>query len=128
MLKVSDFVVLSLPLTSETEGLIGELELRAMKPTAHLINIARGGTVDELALIKALRERWIAGAVLDTVVEEPLPPNSELWDLPNVTITPHISADTDLYNDRATDLFCANLSRYLAGEELSNVVDKARGY
>jgi phosphoglycerate dehydrogenase-like enzyme len=128
LLATSDFVVLCVPLTSETEGLIGERELQAMKTTAYMINIARGKVVDEPALIKALRKGWIAGAALDAFAQEPLPPGSDLWDLPNVIITPHVSADTDMYDERATDLFCENLRRYMAGEKLLNVVDKRRGY
>ena len=128
MLPLCDFVVLSVPLTPQTEGLIGREELMAMKPSACLINVSRGKVVDEEALAWALREGRIAGAALDVFSQEPLPPESELWELPNVILTPHISAATYRYNDRATDLFAENLRRYLAGEELLNLVDKERGY
>jgi phosphoglycerate dehydrogenase-like enzyme len=128
LLAASDFVVLCLPLTPETEGLIGEQELRAMKPTGHLINVARGKIVDEPALIRALREGWIAGAAVDVFVQEPLPPDSEFWDLPNLFISPHVCGYTDGHTDRATDIFCENLRRYLAGEELHSVVIKRRGF
>lgn len=128
MLARSDFVVLALPLTAETQGLIGEGELRAMKPTAYLINIARGGLVDEPALIKALKEGWIAGAGLEVFATEPLPPESELWDLPNVILTPHIGGRFEEYNLRAAELICENLRRYLEGRELLNPVDKGKGY
>ena len=128
LLARSDFVVLSLPLTAETTKLFGEAELRAMKPTAYLINISRGAVVDEAALIKALKEGWIAGAGLDVFETEPLPPESELWGLPNVILSPHIAGMTEEYQARATKLFCDNLSRYLAGQKLINEVSKERGY
>ena len=128
LLAESDFVVLALPLTHETAGFIGEEELRAMKPTAYLINIARGGVVDEEALIRALEENWIAGAGLDVFVTEPLPPDSKLWELPNVILSPHISGGLEDYAAQATELFLKNLSRYLNGEKLLNIVDKKKGY
>ena len=128
LLGESDFVVIAAPLTPETRGLIGAAQLRAMKPTAYLVNIARGGLVDEPALIAALKAGTIAGAGLDVFAREPLPPESELWDLENVILSPHISGGTEIYNQRATDIFCANLRRYLAAEPLVNVVDPARGY
>jgi D-2-hydroxyacid dehydrogenase (NADP+) len=93
-----------------------------------LINIARGGIVAENILIRALRERWIAGAGLDVFEKEPLPSESELWKLDNVFISPHTSAATPHYDDRATDLFCENLRRYLRGDELLNLVSKDKGY
>jgi D-2-hydroxyacid dehydrogenase (NADP+) len=128
VLAESDYVVLSMPLTPETRGLIGERELRSMKPTAVLVNIARGAVVVEPDLVRALREGWIAGAALDVFEREPLPEDSPLWDLKNVIITPHISGGTEIYNERAVEIFCDNLRRYLAGEPLRNVVDPARGY
>jgi phosphoglycerate dehydrogenase-like enzyme len=128
LLAESDYVVLSMPLTAETRGMIGEAELRAMKPTAVLVNIARGAVVVEEALMRALREGWIAGAALDVFEKEPLPPDSPLWDMENVLVTPHISGGTEIYNQRAVTIFTDNLHRYLAGEPLLNVVDPARGY
>jgi len=128
LLAESDYVVLSMPLTPETRGMIGEAELRAMKPTAALINIARGPVVVEEALVHALRENWIAAAALDVFDTEPLPPESPLWDMENVIVSPHISGGTEIYNVRAVDIFCENLRRFLAGEPLRNVVDPARGY
>jgi phosphoglycerate dehydrogenase-like enzyme len=128
LLGESDFVVIAAPLTAETSGLIGAEQLRAMKPSAHLINIARGGLLDEPALIEALKQGTIAGAGLDVFTREPLPPDSELWALDNVILTPHISGGTEIYNKRATDIFCSNLERFLSGQELFNVVDPARGY
>ncbi|OGO53018.1 MAG: hypothetical protein A2148_00795 [Chloroflexi bacterium RBG_16_68_14] len=128
LLAESDFVVLAVPLTSETRHLISEAELRAMKPTSVLINIARGAVVDEAALVRALKEGWIAGAGLDVFEQEPLPPESELWALENVVLSPHISGGTEIYNQRAVTIFCENLRRYLAGEPLMNQADPERGY
>ena len=128
LLAASDFVVLALPLTNETRGMIGEKELRSMKPGAYLINVARGAVVDEGALVRALEERWIAGAGLDVFVKEPLPPESRFYELPNVIFSPHISGDMPDYEWRATDIFCENLSRYLAGEPFLHEVDKQKGY
>jgi phosphoglycerate dehydrogenase-like enzyme len=128
LLAESDYVVLALPLTEESRRLIGEAQLRAMKPSAVLINIARGQVIDEPALIRALKERWIAGAALDVFEREPLPSESELWALDNVLVTPHISGGTPRYMDRAVDLFCDNLRLYLARQPLRNIVDPSRGY
>lgn len=130
MLSKSDFVVIAAPLTEETRRMIGEAELRAMKSAAYLINIARGEIVNQSALIKALREGWIAGAGLDVFETEPLPPDSELWELPNVILSSHISSWTDIdrRSQRIVGLFCENLRRYLAGEQLLNVVDREKGY
>src|SRR3972149_5358216 len=108
--------------------MIGEGELRSMKPTAVIVNIARGAIIDEPALVRALKEGWIAGAALDVFTKEPLPPESELWGLENVIITPHISGGTPRYMELAVELFCGNLRRYLAGQPLRNVVDVRRGY
>ncbi len=128
LLSQSDFVVLTLPLTKETHRIIGEAELRSMKPTAHLINVARGQVVDEEALIHALEENRIAGAGLDVFTKEPLPADSRLWQLPNVIISPHVAGLMEDYGVQATAVFCRNLRRYLAGKRLINVVDKERGY
>jgi len=128
MVAQSDYVVVALPLTPETEGIVSENVLRAMRPPAYFVNISRGEIVDEAALIRALKEGWIAGAGLDVFTEEPLPDDSPFYSLDNVILTPHISAATAVYNDRATDLFAENLRRYLAGKPLLNQVDKQRGY
>src|SRR5581483_560591 len=128
LLEQSDYVVLCVPLTDETRGLIGERELRTMKQSAVLVNIARGAVCVEDDLVRALREGWIAGAALDVFEREPLPAESPLWELENVILTPHISGGTEIYNQRAVDIFADNLRRYLAGEPLRNVVDPARGY
>ncbi|HWQ15034.1 MAG TPA: D-2-hydroxyacid dehydrogenase [Roseiflexaceae bacterium] len=124
----ADVVVLTVPLSRETRGLIGAAQLRAMKSTAYLVNIGRGGTVDEAALAEALHEGWIAGAALDVFAEEPLPPGSPLWELENCIITAHYAGNTPAYNERAMAIFCDNLRRYRAGEPLRNVVDKRAGY
>ncbi len=128
LLPAADFVVLVTPLTPETRGLIGERELRLMKREAYLINVARGGVVDEAALIRALREGWIAGAGLDVFEHEPLAPDSPLWEMPGVIITGHYGGVTPAYDDRAFEIFLDNLHRYRAGEPLRNVVDKRLGY
>jgi phosphoglycerate dehydrogenase-like enzyme len=128
LLPMADFVVLATPLTPETRGLIGERELRLMKRDAFLVNVARGGVVDEAALVRALHEGWIAGAGLDVFEHEPLSPDSPLWDMANVIITGHYAGVTPEYDDRAFEVFLDNLHRYRAGQPLRNVVDKRRGY
>ncbi|HIQ05454.1 MAG TPA: D-2-hydroxyacid dehydrogenase [Anaerolineae bacterium] len=128
LLPKADFVVLTVPLTRETQGMIGERELRAMKPTAYLINVGRGGTVRESALIQALQKGWIAGAGLDVFETEPLPQDSPLWDMDNVIITSHYAGLTPKYDERAMAIFLDNLQRYRSGEPLRNVVDKKLGY
>ncbi len=128
LLAPSDFVVIALPLTEETRGIIGREALAAMKPDAWLINIARGALVDEEALIEALREGRIGGACLDVFAEEPLPEDSPLWDMLNVIITPHNSWSSPHIDEREIELFLENLRRYVAGEPLRNVVDKKAGY
>ena len=121
-------MALAAPLTPETRGMIDAAALAHMRADAILINIGRGGLVDEPALIAALTAGRIGGAGLDVFAEEPLPAESPLWDLPNVLITPHVAGANPAYNERATALFCDNLRRYLAGEPLQNRVDPQRGY
>ena len=128
LLSQSDFVVLALPATPESINMIGEKELRHMKPSAYLINVARGTIVDEGALIKALEEHWIAGAGLDVYVTEPLPMTSKLWELSNLIINPHVGGVIDTYSSLAVNLFCDNLKRYLEGKRLRYIVNKKRGY
>jgi phosphoglycerate dehydrogenase-like enzyme len=128
LLGQSDFVVLALPLTHETTGLIGEPQLRSMKPAAYLINISRGKIIDESALVRALEEAWIAGAGLDVFATEPLPADSRLWEVPNLIYSPHIAGGMDHYTEQATAIFCENLKRYIAGKRLLKVVDKKKGY
>jgi phosphoglycerate dehydrogenase-like enzyme len=128
VLHQADYVVLAAPETPETQRLIGAKQLAAMKPTAFLINVARGSLVDEAALVDTLRRRAIAGAALDVTDQEPLPPESPLWKLDNVFITPHISAVSEYLWDRQTELLLDNLERWFSGQELRNRVDLARGY
>jgi len=128
LLGRADFVVLTVPLTLQSEGIIGEKQLRAMKPSAYIINVGRGRTIREKALIRALKEGWIAGAGLDVFQTEPLPENSPLWRMDNVIITSHYSGSTPQYNSRAMEIFLDNLRRYQANEPLRNVVDKKLGY
>jgi phosphoglycerate dehydrogenase-like enzyme len=128
LLRESDYVVLSLPLTAESHHLIGEEQLGLMKPNAVIVNISRGGVIDQAALVRALKEGRIAGAALDVTDPEPLPPEDELWTLANVMITPHVSGATPRYMERAVGVFCDNLRRYVSGEPLRNVVDVVRGY
>jgi phosphoglycerate dehydrogenase-like enzyme len=122
MLKASDFVVLACPLTPETEGLIGERELKAMQPSATLINVARGRVCDEGALIRAMQKGWITRAVLDVFHFEPLPEQSPLWSLPNVIVTPHNSGMSPRNMARMMDIFVENLARFAAGKPLRSRV------
>jgi len=128
LLSESDYLVVAVPLTKETYHMIAERELRLLKPSAHVINIARGAVVDNNALVKALKEGWIAGAGLDVFEEEPLPKDSPFWELENVIITPHIGGAMPQYEDRAVEIFCENLRRYLANRPLLNEIDKEAGY
>jgi glyoxylate/hydroxypyruvate reductase A len=125
-LAAADFVVLVVPLSDATRGMIGVAELAAMRPSAWLLNIGRGAVVDEAALVRALRERVIAGAVLDVFGTEPLPADHPLWGLDNAVITPHISGP-NVPADIA-HVFNDNLARHLAGRPLRHVVDRRRGY
>ena len=128
LLRRSDVVVVAAPLTGETTGLIGAAELQEMREDAWLINIARGRLIDELALRRALESGWIRGAILDVFAEEPLPPESPLYNVPGLLITPHTSWSTDGVLERSIDLFVANLRRFKAGQPLENVVDLEAGY
>ena len=128
MLKECDFVVVAVPLSPESKGLIGAEELAALKPSAYLVDFSRGGVIDHPALIQALLDHRFAGAALDVFPEEPLPPGSPLWRMPNVLITPHIGGVSGQYTERAAAMFAANLRRYLAGEPLYNRFELERGY
>ena len=128
LLRESDFVALCSALTDETRHLIGEQELKVMKPTAFLVNIGRGRLIDEQALIAALKGGEIAGAGLDVFEREPLPAESPLWEMPNVMITPHDAGSSPRSHERFMAVFLENLRRYVAGEPLLNVVDKRAGY
>jgi phosphoglycerate dehydrogenase-like enzyme len=124
MLARSDFVAVLAPLTDATRGLIDEPALRAMKPTAFLINIARGPIVREAAIVRALREGWIAGASLDVFEHEPLPPESPLWEVPNLVITPHRGGVGPFLGEHTTREIAANIRRFLAGRPLHGQVKR----
>jgi phosphoglycerate dehydrogenase-like enzyme len=117
-----DFLILAIPLTPENKGIVGERELRSMKPTAFLLNPARGPLVQEAALLAALREGWIAGAALDTHYYYPMPPEHPLWRMPNVIMTPHVSGSDSgpHFLDRMGDIVFHNVKQFLAGEPLWN--------
>ena len=128
LLAESDFIVLAAPLTPETEEMINAETLAFVKPGAWLINVARGRLIDERALLRALRDGGLGGAVLDTFHEEPLSPMSSFYDLPNVIVTPHTAWSSGRVLDRSVELFCDNLRRFATGEPLLNVVDPDAGY
>lgn len=128
MASESDYLVLTMPLTDQTRHSVNDEVFDAMKESAVLINVARGGVVDESALISALAAKKIAGAALDVFEEEPLPSSSPLWNLDNVIISPHVSGNTDDYHERVADLFAANLKRYLENEPLLNKLNRSIGY
>jgi phosphoglycerate dehydrogenase-like enzyme len=128
MIKECDYVVVTVPLTNDTRGLIDEKQFESFKPGAFLADVSRGGVVDHTSLIEALETRRLAGAALDVFPEEPLPADSPLWQMPNVIISPHVAGLSPHYLDRAYILFKENLRRYLAGEELLNKLDLERGY
>jgi len=127
-LAEADVVVLALPRTEHTRAILGAAEFEAMKRTAILVNVARGRLVDEAALVHALETGTIAGAGLDAFAEEPLPPASPFWKLPNVLISPHTAAFAGDYWAPVVDLFLNNLARFKRGDALVNVVDKHLGY
>jgi phosphoglycerate dehydrogenase-like enzyme len=128
MLPLCDFAVLVVPATPATRGMLGERELGRLRPTAYLVNVARGSVVDEEALVRALREGRLAGAALDVFETEPLPAASPLWEMEQVIVTPHIAGEPGEYASRVMEVFGENLARWLDGRPLRNVVDLARGY
>ncbi len=128
ILERFDAVIAVLPETRETHGFINEAFLKHMAKHAWFVNVGRGTAVNEPALIKALRENWIAGAALDVTAQEPLPPDSPLWDLPNLILAPHVGGGGPRFYEKAGKLIQENAKRYLAGEPLLNVIDRARGY
>ena len=127
-LRAADYVILAAPETPQTHHLIGAEQLAAMKRSAILVNVARGSLVDQAALIAALEKRAIGGAALDVATPEPLPPESPLWSLDNVFITPHTSGISERIWQRETELLISNLERWFRGELLRNRVDLERGY
>ena len=129
VLPKADFLYLAAPLTGASRGLIGRRELQLLKPGAGLVNVGRGGLVDEAALIDALKSGRLSGAILDVFDEEPLPKNSPLWDSPNLLIVPHVSSDDrDAYMPRNYDLLLRNCRRFLAGRPLLNRIDPKLEY
>jgi phosphoglycerate dehydrogenase-like enzyme len=128
LLPLADVVVLCVPLTDETEGMIDAAALARMQPGAYLVNIARGRVVDQDALVDALERGHLAGACLDVTTPEPLPSDHPLWGMPNVVITPHVASRAALTGARRRALLFENVRRFGAGEPLLNVVDKAAGY
>jgi phosphoglycerate dehydrogenase-like enzyme len=122
-LPEADFVVLTCPLTEETENLVDAEALGRMKPSAYLVNVARGRVVDEAALVEALPTRRVAGAGIDVTVEEPLSPNSPLWGMEHVLLTPHTAGETRHYEDNVIEILRDNLGRHWRGEaQLRNQV------
>ena len=124
----ADFVVLAMPATAETERILDGDAIAALKPGAFVVNVARGGLIDEAALIGALRDGRVAGAGLDVFAVEPLPADSPLWDMPTVVVTPHRAAIADTTFDGLVDLWCENLRRFASGEPLLGQVDRRAGY
>ncbi len=128
LLAWADWVVCALPLTGETRGIIDAAALRSMRSSAFLINIGRGESVDEDALVQALRIRAIAGAAVDVFSQEPLPADHPFWSLPNLVLTPHVSGYTPRYFEKMLAIFEDNLDRFVHNQPLRNVVDKQLGY
>ncbi len=124
----ADYVVNALPSTDETHHVFDRAVFEAMNPWTRFVNVGRGSTVDERALIRALESGAIAGAALDVFEEEPLPGDSPLWTMPNMIVSPHMAGDAAGWREGVVELFVRNLERYLTGRPLLNVVDKARGY
>jgi D-3-phosphoglycerate dehydrogenase len=128
LLSLADIVFLCVPLTPRTFGMIDRTAFSHFKRGALLVNVARGGLVVEADLVEALQDGQLAAAALDVTEHEPLPPDSKLWELPNVIITPHVGGQSARRIDQMTDFFCENLRRYLAGQPLANLVDKQLGF
>lgn len=128
VLRESDFVVITLPLTAQTRGMFNADVLAAMKPGSFLVNMGRGGVVDETALANMLQEHRLGGAVMDVFSEEPLPATSPLWKTNRLLITPHIAGLSSHYDERALELFTVNLERFIRGERLLNLYQPSRGY
>ncbi len=128
MLSISDYVLVATPLTPETKGMIGEAELRAMKNSAVIINVGRGPVIVESALIAALEQRRIRGAVLDVFDQEPLPEGHPFWHLDNVLLSPHSADHTVGWEQLAMRIFLENFERFRNGQPLTNVVNKKAGY
>ncbi len=128
LMSVSDYVLLAMPQTPDTKGSVGEAELRAMKPSAVIINLGRGNAITETALLRALREKWIRGAALDVFEVEPLPEGHEFFSMKNLLMSAHTADHTDSWQEDSMELFLQNLERFRRGEALANLVDKTVGY
>ena len=128
MVGECDYIAITLPLTPRTHHMFDEAMFRAMKPSCFVVNVGRGGLIKESDLVRALSKGWIAGAGLDVFETEPLPEDSPLWNMENVIMSPHVSGFSREYDERAVDLFVANLGRYLAGQPLLNSVNREQGY
>ncbi|MFJ1650225.1 D-2-hydroxyacid dehydrogenase [Streptomyces sp. NPDC088337] len=124
----ADWVVAAAPLTEETRGMFDARRFGLMQPSARFVNVGRGQLVDEEALVRALTDRWIAGAALDVFQDEPLTPDSPLWRVPGLVVSPHMSGDTVGWRDELSAQFVELYGRWEAGEPLPNIVDKQRGY
>ncbi|MEX2112386.1 MAG: NAD(P)-dependent oxidoreductase, partial [Pirellulales bacterium] len=128
LLRAVEIVFLCAPLNDRTRGLIDAAALATMQPGSTLVNVARGPLVVEAALVAALEAGHLSAAALDVTEQEPLPPTSRLWSMPNVIVTPHVGGQSRFRIDQMTDFFCENLRRYQAGESLLNLVDKQLGF
>lgn len=128
LLPEADFIAVSTPLIPETKGLLGAAELAVAKRGVILADVSRGGVIDQTALLAAMRDRRVAGAALDVFETEPLPPDSPFWALENAVISPHCASVYEGWADASFDLFLANLARWQAGQDLTNVVNPHRGY
>lgn len=130
LLPQADALVMALPATAETAGVLSRERIALLGPQALVVNVGRGSAIDQPALVEALTARRLAGAALDVMEPEPLPPDHPLWQCPNTILTPHVSGNMalGLTCDLDVDMFCRDLSRYAAGEPLENLVDRSRGY
>ncbi len=128
LLRETNVLAIAVPITPETRGMIGEAEIRLLKPGSYLMVVSRGGIVDEKALVAALNDGHLAGAGLDVTETEPLPPGSPLWDAPNLIITPHISGGSTLTTEIMWSIFHENVGHFVRGEPLKNVTNKRLGY
>jgi phosphoglycerate dehydrogenase-like enzyme len=129
LMRQSDYVVVTLPGTRETMGLVGANQIAAMKPSAMLVGVSRGGVIDQVAMAQALNEKRLAAAALDVMVPEPLPPDSKLWGTANLLIAPHIAGGTQFEHQHMMRILEENLSRFLRGERpLLNEIDKKQGF
>ena len=128
LLQAADIVILCVPLNAQTARMMGAEQFALMKKGAYLVNVARGQVVDEPALVEALRQDRLRGAALDVTAEEPLPTESPLWEMPQVTITPHVGAQSADRVDVTVDFFCENLHRFCRDQRLFNCVDKQLGF